>query len=50
MINTNNQAKRKTITDKEVIEFLLYMEEKLENDSNKLQSFMEIFRKFNNAK
>jgi len=50
MINTNNQSKRKTITDKEVIEFLLYMEEKLENDSNKLQLFMEIFRKFNNAK
>ncbi len=50
MINTSNQAKRKTITDKEVIEFLVYIEEKLENDTTRLQNFMEIINKFNNAK
>ncbi len=49
MINTSNQIKRKTVTDKEVIEFLVYIEEKLENDAEKLQSFMEIFSKLNNS-
>ncbi len=50
MINTSNQVKRKTTTDKEVIEFLAFLEEKFDNNSNKLQPFIEILGKFNNAK
>jgi len=48
--NQNNQSKRKNVTDKEAIEFLSFMEEKLDYNSNKLNSFMEICNKFNNGK
>ena len=50
MINTSNQVKRKTITDKEVIELLSFIEDKFENGTNRLQSFTEIFNKYTNAK
>lgn len=50
MINTSNQAKRKTITDKEVIEFLSFLEEKYDYNIDKLESFVEIFNKMNSSK
>lgn len=50
MLYAKNDPKRKNITDKEVIEFLTFMEEKLDYNSNKLQSFIEIFNKFVNGK
>lgn len=50
LYSSNNQSKRKNVTDKEVIEFLAFMEEKMDYNSNKLQTFIEISNKFMNGK
>lgn len=50
MQNINYQAKRKTIGDKDILDFFAMLEDKFESNSEKLQSFMEIFQKYNNTK
>jgi hypothetical protein len=50
LYSNNHQSKKKNVTDKEVIEFLSFLEEKMDYNQNKLQSFMEICHKFNNGK
>jgi hypothetical protein len=49
-MNSNNQNKRKTANEKEIIDFLTILEDKFENNSQKLQSFVEIFNKYTNSK
>ncbi len=50
MMNTNYQIKRKTASDKEIIDFFTMLEDKYEYNSEKLQTFVEIFNKYNNSK
>jgi len=50
IMNTNYQIKRKIVSDKDIIDFLTMLEDKYENNSQKLQSFVEIFNKYNNSK
>lgn len=50
MLNANYQVKRKAISDKEILDFFTMLEDKFENNTNKLQSFIEIFNKYNNSK
>jgi hypothetical protein len=48
---TNNyQIKRKTANEKEIIEFFSMLEDKFENNTQKLQSFVEILTKYANSK
>jgi hypothetical protein len=50
MINVNPQAKRKTISEKEILDFFVMIEDKFENNGQKLQNFIEIFNKYSNSK
>ncbi len=50
MLNINYQVKRKTISEKEILDFFIMVEDKLENNSQKLQGLIEIFNKYNNTK
>lgn len=50
MNNTNFSTKRKTVTDKDILDFFTIVEEKLEGNSQNLESFINIFTKFSNLK
>lgn len=50
MLNLNYPVKRKTVSEKEIVDFLMMLEDKLENNSQKIQNFIEIFNKYNNSK
>ncbi len=50
MLNSNYQNKRKTSNDKDIIEFFSMIEDKFENNSQKLQIFMDLMSKYNNTK
>ena len=41
--------KKKTVTEKEIYDFLSIIEEKFENDVSKLENFSKIFNSFNNS-
>ena len=49
-MNTSFQIKRKSTNEKEIVDFFSMLEDKFENNSQKLQSFVEIFNKYANSK
>lgn len=50
MLNPNYANRRKNINDKEIFEFFTLLEEKFENNVQKLENFVEIFKKYSNNK
>jgi hypothetical protein len=50
MLNTNYTGKRKATNEKEIIDFFTMLEDKFENNTQKLQNFIEILRKYGNSK
>ena len=49
-MNTNYQTKRKSANDKDIVDFFTMLEDKFENNTEKLQSLIEIFNKYTNSK
>jgi hypothetical protein len=45
----NRIYKKKTVTEKEICDFLSILEEKFENDRPKIEAFTKIFNNFNNS-
>lgn len=50
MLNTSLPVKRKSINDKDIIDFLTMLEDKFENNTQRIQNFFDIFHKYNNSK
>ncbi len=48
-MNTNCQVKRKTVSDKEIIDFFSLVEEKFEHNTKTIQYIAEILNKYNNT-
>ncbi len=48
-MNTNYQVKRKSVSDKDIIDFFTLIEEKFEHNSKNIQYLIEILNKYNNS-
>lgn len=50
MNSTNSQVKRKNICDKDIQDFFFFVEEKLGNNQDKLEKFIDVIQEFNAQK
>ena len=46
MLNANLPVKKKSLNDKDIIDFLTMLEDKFENNTQILQNFYEVFNKY----
>jgi len=51
MLKVNNiREKKEQINDQDILDFLLLIEEKYNNDPSKLESFIQVFQNFQESK